>query len=224
MFHGLLRFILWPPRKRPTSGPRKSICFRDFYSFDGQRLGAIQSTGFEAGYGDILGQLYSVHNRGPFHRILRPFLRIPARLLSAVRGPGTIFASIIEDLPYPDNRVVIDHNQADGILMKYSIRQELRDRFLRLHSLLKTNLDKRRSLFFPPDVALNLSHPCGTCVMGTDPATSVIDQDCRVHGVSNLFITDASFMPTSAAINPSLTIAANALRVSEAIKQTLSRA
>lgn len=53
--------------------------------------------------------------------------------------------------------------------------------------------------------------------MGTDPARSVVDADCRVHGIRNLWVADASFMPTSMGVNPSLTIAANALRVGDAI-------
>jgi choline dehydrogenase-like flavoprotein len=54
---------------------------------------------------------------------------------------------------------------------------------------------------------------CGTAVAGTNPAASVLDSDCRSHDVSNLFIVDSSFFPSSAALNPALTIAANALRV-----------
>jgi len=223
MFHAGFQFIMWPRKKHPSSGPRKSICLRDFYLVDGQRLGVVQSSGFEAGYGYLLVYLYSAFDRGPFRwlRVLRPFLRVPAALAIKLRGPGTIFSTIVEDLPYADNRIVIDRNEEDGVVMKYTVRQELRDRILRFHRLLRNTLDKR-TLFFPPDVTLNLSHACGTCVMGNDPATSVINPDCRVHGITNLFITDASFMPTSAGINPSLTVAANALRVSESIKRTLA--
>ena len=75
----------------------------------------------------------------------------------------------------------------------------------------------RRMVFLSQDVELNFGHPCGTCVMNDDPSAGVVDRDCRAHGIANLFIADASFMPTSAAINPSLTIAANALRVSAEI-------
>ncbi|MGO9932177.1 MAG: GMC oxidoreductase, partial [Steroidobacteraceae bacterium] len=75
--------------------------------------------------------------------------------------------------------------------------------------------------FLTQDIELNLGHPCGTCVMSNDPSTGVIDRDCRAHGIVNLFIADASFMPTSGAINPSLTIAANALRVSAEIDRSL---
>jgi choline dehydrogenase-like flavoprotein len=224
MFHAGLRFIMWPRKSHPSGGPRKSIGFRDLYFYDGQRLGAVQSSGFEAGYGDLLVHLYGVFDRGTWRRLrlLRPLLRIPAKLTAAMRGRGTIFSAIIEDLPYPDNRVVLDPSQADGVLMKYTIRQELRDRVEMLRELLRKRLDHRRTIFPGHGVELNLSHACGTCVMGVAPATSVIDQDCRAHGIANLFIADASFMPTSAAINPSLTIAANALRVSEGIKRVLA--
>ena len=64
------------------------------------------------------------------------------------------------------------------------------------------------------------SHQCGTARMGNDPATSVVDPFCRSHDVENLFIVDASVLPTSAAANPSLTIAALALRTARHITQT----
>ena len=57
------------------------------------------------------------------------------------------------------------------------------------------------------------SHAVGTVRFGADPATSVLDESCRYRGVDNLHVVDASFMPTSAGLNPSLTISANALRV-----------
>jgi choline dehydrogenase-like flavoprotein len=57
------------------------------------------------------------------------------------------------------------------------------------------------------------SHQCGTAVMGTEPADSVLDPTCRAHDVANLWVVDSSCFPSSAALNPALTIAANALRV-----------
>ncbi|TAK47903.1 MAG: GMC family oxidoreductase [Saprospiraceae bacterium] len=57
------------------------------------------------------------------------------------------------------------------------------------------------------------SHAAGTVRMGSDPATSALDEFCQFRGVDGLYVVDASFMPTAAAVNPSLTIAANALRV-----------
>ena len=61
------------------------------------------------------------------------------------------------------------------------------------------------------------SHMCGTVVAGTDPSASVLDSDCRSHDVNNLFVVDGGFFPSSAALNPALTIAANALRVAPTI-------
>ncbi|MBT2522535.1 GMC oxidoreductase [Arthrobacter sp. ISL-28] len=61
------------------------------------------------------------------------------------------------------------------------------------------------------------SHQCGTAVAGKDPRTSVLTPDCRAHDLDNLWIVDSSFFPSSAALNPALTIAANALRVADTI-------
>lgn len=61
------------------------------------------------------------------------------------------------------------------------------------------------------------SHQCGTAVAGRDPATSVLNADCRAHDVENLYVADGSFFPSSAALNPALTIAANALRIAPKI-------
>ena len=63
------------------------------------------------------------------------------------------------------------------------------------------------------------SHMCGTAVAGTDPSRSVLDADCRSHDVDNLYVVDGSFFPSSAALNPALTIAANALRVAPTIAE-----
>jgi choline dehydrogenase-like flavoprotein len=69
---------------------------------------------------------------------------------------------------------------------------------------------------------LNFGHPCGTCRFGDDPETSVLDRNNKAHGLDNLYVTDASFFPSSAGVNPSLTIAANALRVADVISSRLS--
>jgi choline dehydrogenase-like flavoprotein len=65
------------------------------------------------------------------------------------------------------------------------------------------------------------SHQCGTARMGHDPASSVVDNHCRSHDHPNLFITDASVLPTSAAVNPALTVAALAIRAARHVGQTV---
>jgi choline dehydrogenase-like flavoprotein len=64
-----------------------------------------------------------------------------------------------------------------------------------------------------------LAHVCGTCRFGTDPKTSVLDPQNRAHEVDNLYVVDGSFFPSSTGLNPSLTIAANALRVAAHVNQ-----
>jgi choline dehydrogenase-like flavoprotein len=66
--------------------------------------------------------------------------------------------------------------------------------------------------------ATNTTHQCGTLKFGQDPRTSVLDPFCRSHDVENLFVVDASFFPSSAAVNPGLTIIAQALRTADHIK------
>jgi choline dehydrogenase-like flavoprotein len=224
MFHATQTFTLWPSKRLAGVGPRKSIAFTDFYEFGGKRCGSVQSTGFELGYGELLMHLYRLfdHSAARKMRIVRPLLRIPALLTIKTLGLGTVFVCLIEDMPYPENRVVLDSNEADGVRVIYTIKDELRHRVTLFRQLLTERLKGRRMVFLSQDVELNYGHPCGTCVMSNDPSTGVVNRDCRAHGIANLFICDASFMPTSASTNPSLTIAANALRVSGQINRMLA--
>jgi choline dehydrogenase-like flavoprotein len=68
------------------------------------------------------------------------------------------------------------------------------------------------------------SHQCGTIKFGTDPTKSVLDPFCRSDDVPNLFVVDSSFFPSSAAVNPALTIAAQALRVADHIQDRIRTA
>jgi choline dehydrogenase-like flavoprotein len=122
-----------------------------------------------------------------------------------------------EDLPDPDNRVRI---ASDGRIVL-----DVRQNNLRAHAMLVGKLRDilGRLGYWSPRVfahmagTKNTTHQCGTTVFGMDPRTSVLDTFCRAHDVSNLFVVDASFFPSSAAVNPGLTIAAQALRVADHI-------
>jgi choline dehydrogenase-like flavoprotein len=75
-----------------------------------------------------------------------------------------------------------------------------------------------RSLYFGKDIPLSgTAHQAGTARFGRDPAISVLDLDCKAHELDNLYLTDASFFPSIGAVNPTLTIIANALRVADHI-------
>jgi choline dehydrogenase-like flavoprotein len=64
------------------------------------------------------------------------------------------------------------------------------------------------------------SHQCGTLRFGKDPINSVLNTECQTHDISNLYVVDSSFFPSSTAVNPALTIAAQALRVADVLKRT----
>jgi choline dehydrogenase-like flavoprotein len=75
-----------------------------------------------------------------------------------------------------------------------------------------------RSLYLGKDIPIGgTAHQAGTARFGTDPARSVLDLDCKAHQLDNLYLTDASFFPSIGAVNPTLTIIANALRVADKI-------
>jgi choline dehydrogenase-like flavoprotein len=122
-----------------------------------------------------------------------------------------------EDLPAPENRVRLS---PDGrIVLDY------RPNNVRAHAQLVDELRRilSRLGYTSPRVLAhtvgvrNTTHQCGTLVFGTDPRASVLDPFCRSHDIENLFVVDASFFPSSAAVNPGLTIAAQALRVADHI-------
>jgi choline dehydrogenase-like flavoprotein len=106
--------------------------------------------------------------------------------------------------------------------------QEAHKRLLAKLKQLAERLDDGMLHFIPHDVYLaqriplaGVAHQGGTCRFGTDPATSVLDVNCKAHDLDNLYVVDASFFPSSSSVNPALTIMANALRVGDHLKQRL---
>ena len=130
-----------------------------------------------------------------------------------------------EDLPRPENRIGYD---GDRVVLDVAQGNEEAARRLKrkLESLLEpigahSHL-LERSLYLGKNIPINgTAHQAGTCRFGTDPARSVLDLDCRTHELDNLYIADASFFPSIGAVNPTLTIIANALRVADRIKERL---
>lgn len=130
----------------------------------------------------------------------------------------TVFATIVEDLPYHHNRVVDDPGSSDKVSYEYCYSNELRHRNKKLLEAFDSALSPHFKLKpLRPLGMLNVTHACGTCRFGDDPRTSVLDRDNRAHDLDNVYVVDASFFPSSGGINPSLTIVANSLRVSDRI-------
>lgn len=225
MFHVSDFIAVWPRGKYSIQGPRKTLAFRDFYTYRGTKLGLVQSTGLTAGYGNIVYFLKAAFDRSRWRwfKPARPLLRIPAYIASVIFGSATVFATILEDKPYRENRIVLDPNEPSGMRFEYTVHDELRERTRLLRKLIKESLAGHRLLIVGQDVNLNYGHPSGTCRFGTDPATSVLDANNKAHDLNNLYVVDASFMPSSGGASPSLTIAANALRVAAHINNILAR-
>jgi len=225
MFHLNETIAIWPNRSVNSDGPSKAIALRDFYYRNGQRLGSFQAMGLDASYGNIVHYLNNVFDRSVMRDVkpLRQFTRVPAFIAARLLGNAKIFVGIIEDPPDEQNRVTLDENDPEIIRFRYDIGPELLARRHLFRRVVKKALRGQRFFFMNTAPELNFGHPCGTVRFGADPATSVLDTSCRTHDVKNLYVVDSSFMPTSCAVNPSLTIAANALRVADSLIADLSR-
>jgi choline dehydrogenase-like flavoprotein len=123
-----------------------------------------------------------------------------------------------EDLPREENHVTVDrdgrlrlHYTPNNLEAHGRLVREMR-RLLHRLGFWKVMAHSHRSS--------NTTHQCGTLCFGTDPGASVLDPFCRTHDIGNLFVVDASFFPSSAAVNPGLTIVAQALRVADHIRDT----
>jgi choline dehydrogenase-like flavoprotein len=130
-----------------------------------------------------------------------------------------------EDLPHPDNRIFYDNER---------VVLDTRENNLEGHHRLRKKLEQmlsasvshpvllERSLYLGKDIPIGgTAHQAGTARFGTDPASSVLVLDCKAHELDNLYVADASFFPSIGAVNPTLTIIANALRMADRIKARL---
>lgn len=214
MLHVDERFALWPKRGTPDTGATKGISFRDFYHREDMRLGSVQAMGIRASYGEMvhfLKRMLALRGLSRFDLLTRPAAAIGQTLL----GHAHLFVVLMEDFPYAQNRVLYDPARPDRLAVSYALTDELRARRRAFRKALRKGLRGHRHLFLSMTPELNWGHPCGTLRFGHDPDTSVTRADGRAHDVANLWVADASFMPTSMGVNPSLTIAAHALRVAD---------
>ncbi len=195
---------LMPLRTNDTQFP-KTVTLNDFY--------------FESAASDKpLGNLQ------PLGKILEPMLRgalphTPKFVRKQLARHSTDWYVMSEDLPHKDSRVQL---RPDG-----AIQLNWRRSNLRAHSKF-VGVAKRllKDAGFPivlsqPFGTDTPSHQCGTTRFGTDPGSSVLDTHCRSWDHENLFVVDAGFLPSSAALNPALTIAAQSLRAAQHIKAQL---
>jgi choline dehydrogenase-like flavoprotein len=195
-------------RRKNETVFQKTLAINDYY-FKGPQtdypLGQIQSQGRTAGV--------TLKSAAPWYA-----QQLPLSWYDWWASAAVDWLVMTEDLPSADNRVTVDRTGR--------IRLEYRPNNVKAHRMLVAETRRILSrLGLWPIIkhslgSRNTTHQCGTLCFGTDPRRSVLDPFCRTHDVDNLFVVDASFFPSSAAVNPGLTIVAQALRVADHIKAT----
>ena len=198
-------------RPNPANAHHKHIGIHDFYH------GADAPDAPRGTLGNI--QQLMAPPPGLLHHVLPERI---ARLAAPAVQLLTGLLCIAEDQPQAGNRVMIDERQRDAyglpalvVEHRYSPRDLAARRFLVRQA--KRILRRAGAKATIPWSVATFSHAIGTVRMGEDARRAPLDASCRYRGIENLYITDGSVLPTAAGVNPSLTIAANALRVGRAL-------
>ena len=203
MNHNSAAMLAIDPRRRNDSVYQKTLMLNDYYLSDGKGgkpLGNVQ----------LLGKIDGT--------MLKANVRLaPKFALDFMASHAVDWYLMCEDLPDPESRVMVDGNDI--------VLQWRRSNMQALDRLTQVMREHFRACGYPivlsrPFDKRTPSHQCGTVRMGSDPATSPLDTFCRAWDHGNLFVVDGGFLPTSAAVNPALTIAAQALRVADHIRKT----
>jgi choline dehydrogenase-like flavoprotein len=200
----------------------KTFCVNDFYF--GEPDGSYD---YPMGQIQLLEYMTGQTLEGQVSDWIPPAL-IPNAFTDALAERMVSFLAMSEDLPSRDNRVTVE--PSGQIKLSYTFGDmSAHERLVnRLHKGLEGFVSNSHALMghhFSVDELLPLfgtAHQCGTLTYGDDPHASVLDPWCKAHELDNLYAVDSSFFPSSSAVNPTLTIVANALRVAEHLKGRLA--
>jgi choline dehydrogenase-like flavoprotein len=216
VFHNSRAFLAVSTEKNDTRF-QKTLGLNDYYFGDSDfdyPMGNVQMVG---------------KSSAPMYRGEKPVetALAPMFALRDVAEHAVDFWLSTEDLPDPDNRVTLDpggnvvlsytpNNQEPMEQLYHRVKKHLNRLGMHPHHLIP------RSLYMKNDVPVaGCAHQAGTVRFGHDPATSVLDTDCKAHEVDNLYVVDTSFFPSIGAVNPALTAIANALRVGDHLLERL---
>lgn len=217
VFHNSRAFLAVSTEKNDTRF-QKTLGLNDYYFGD-------------ADFDYPMGNLQMVgKSSAPMYRGEKPLEAglAPMFALTDVAEHAVDFWLSVEDLPDPDNRVTLNgdgeivlryepNNQEPMEQLYHRVKKHLSHLGMHPHHLIP------RSVYMKNDVPVaGCAHQAGTVRFGHDPATSVLDENCRAHEVDNLYVVDTSFFPSIGAVNPALTAMANALRVGDHLLQRLA--
>jgi len=216
MFHNSKAVVALSEERNDTVF-QKTLGVNDFYFASNERewpLGNIQMVGKSNGW--------AMKGEKPKLTKLAPHWS-----LDEVAEHAVDFWLTTEDLPDPDNRVTVDgdgnvhlaytsNNDAEADDLYGELRKILNHIGMAEHHVLAKNFYMNMNI-----PIAGVAHQAGTCRFGTDPATSVLDVNCKAHELDNLYVVDTSFFPSIGAVNPALTAMANAIRVGEHLTERL---
>jgi choline dehydrogenase-like flavoprotein len=217
MFHNSQAVLAISHELNPTMF-QKTIALNDFYF--GMR-------GFEYPMGNIqmIGK-----SLGPMYRGEKPLetALLPTGLLDELSRRAVDFWLSTEDLPDPENRVTVDG--AGKLTLSYTPnnqvpKQKLYDKLKSMLNHLGMHADYLipRTAYMKSEIPIaGCAHQAGTCRFGADAKSSVLDPNCKAHELDNLYIVDTSFFVSIGAVNPSLTVMANAIRVGDHLLRRLA--
>jgi choline dehydrogenase-like flavoprotein len=199
---------------------QKTLGINDFYLGDRDGDG-----GFPLGNIQMVGKSNGWAMKGEEPKLTK---LAPHWSLDEVAEHAVDFWLTTEDLPAPENRVTVDgggnvhlaytsNNDREADQLYHELRKILNHIGMAQHHVLDKNFYMKMNI-----PIAGVAHQAGTCRFGTDPASSVLDADCKAHELDNLYVVDTSFFPSIGAVNPALTAMANAIRVGEHISARLS--
>ncbi|HEX4823895.1 MAG TPA: GMC family oxidoreductase [Candidatus Polarisedimenticolaceae bacterium] len=201
----------------PDANPtvfQKTLAINDFYKANGEWE-------YPMGHISFVGKMDAVTLSAGAPKL------VPGMTLDLMARHSLDFWLTSEDLPDPDNRVTLDRD--GNVVLAYTPNNE--EGHKRLQAKLKSLLRKidgmehfvPRELFVGQRIPLaGVAHQNGTIRFGNDPESSALDPSCKAWELDNLYVVDGSFFPSSAAVNPALTIMANALRVGDHMLERMS--
>jgi choline dehydrogenase-like flavoprotein len=217
MFHNSQAVLALSREPNPTIF-QKTLGLNDFY---------LASDEFEYPMGNIqmVGKSQADMYRGekPIETKLAPTFA-----LRDIAEHAVDFWLSTEDLPRPDNRVTLTPDGDIRLAYETTNNKSSERLYHQLKSMLghlgmhPDHLIPRHAYLKTSIPVAGVAHQAGTCRFGTDPATSVLDADCRAHEVDNLYVVDTSVFPSIGAVNPALTAMANALRVGDHLLERLA--
>lgn len=196
-------------KENPTKF-QKTVAITDFYFGDEDfkfPMGSIQLMG--------KSNRYMLKGDAPFFT--------PSKVLDEMAEHSVDWWFTGEDLPDQNNRVLWKNGE---IVLEYTENNEEGfERLIEKFKKILSEIEDEHS-FLPDSIHVSkkipiggVAHQCGTLRFGTNPENSVLDINCKTHEIDNLYVVDGSFFPSSGAVNPSLTIIANAIRVGEYLKE-----